>query len=481
VLCVFLLCCLPAVLSSCDLFDFDKPSTDSLEALGSNEFYAQNFVTQEYYKVKTEYFMSGEYCTIWIENDCGITKEKAEEIANEYDTLIRPRILNAFDKKNSIDNFNDILEYANWLADGPTDNKLTILLLDIQDGFKDPKTDSYVAGYFHSVNFYRRGKIPGTEVYSNGRDMIYIDTYPGLIKPDNKGYDPEQGYATCAHELQHLINYVTTRRSPRSYMDTWIDEGLSSQAEHIYRGTYSDDKVKWFIKDKCGTIAKGNNFFIWDNHTTETPLAILDDYASVYLFFRWLYLQADAALKSNIFYEIETSTRSDYRAVTDIAKEINTDWENWEALLRTWLAANYYPKNADYGYKGDSDFHEIKVKPIAGTSATLYPGEGVYSIINSSSAPNFTGPGNIRYTGLTDNSPVIDTSIPYQGDVLLTFNSNTELSDPPTVETGYLTNVILPVPPSRMVEKDAAVTEYTGPYVIDARDLLGRQEWNINQ
>jgi hypothetical protein len=262
-------------------------------------------------------------------------------------------------------------------------------------------------------------------------------------------------------------------------MDTWIDEGLSSQAEHIYRGTYSTDKVKWFVDDECGTIAKGNNFFIWDNHTTETPLAILDDYASVYLFFRWLYLQANEPLKSNIFYEIETSRNfSDYHAVTDIAQKINPDWGNWEYLLRAWLAANYYPKNADYGYKGDSNFHEIKVNPISGPSATLFPGEGVYSVINSSSAPNFTGPGNICYAGLTDNSSAIDTSIPYQGDILLTFNANTAQSGP--VEKGSLTNVAPPAP-SRMAAKDAAVTEYTGPYVIDARDLLGREKWNIKQ
>jgi hypothetical protein len=299
--------------------------------------------------------------------------------------------------------------------------------------------------------------------------MIYIDTDPGLAS------DEEQVYATFAHELQHLINYVTTIHTERTedqryyrFMDTWKDEGLSSQAEHIYLDDYCYDKIRWFINDRFGTIAKGNNFFIWGNHTNESSMANMDDYATVYLFFRWLYLQADEA---NIFYEIETSTHYDYRAVTSVAKNTNSDWEDWEPLLRTWLAANYYSKDAVYGYIDANlpDEYTIKVKPINGGSVKLYPGEGVYSQMTGT--VNYTETGKIRYAGLSNTSSLIDTSSSRQGDVLLTFNANTALTG--SAENGLLTSVILPAP-SRMATNDIPGRE--GPYVIDARDLLGRGE-----
>jgi hypothetical protein len=459
----------------------DNPYSN-LDKLGENEFYAQDITDKRFYKVPADRLYAGEHCVIWAERSAGITLKQAEDVANEYDTVIRPRVVGAFSRKNIFTtedderyDFGDMLDYANWLA-GRNDRKLTILLLNIKDGFKNPKTDSYVAGYFYGVDLMPKGNIAGTKYYSNGRDMIYIDTYPGLtVKP---GQDkPEQAYATFAHELQHLINYVTSRAFRKgSYMDTWVDEGLSSQAEYLYFGENTKDKCEWFSEDREGTIAKGNNFFVWDNHE-EKKLAILDDYATVYLFFRWLYLQADENLQSRIFYEIANSSSSDYQAVTSVARLINSSWGNWEPLLRTWLAANYYPQNATYGYKGDEYLQDtIKVKPIAGSSVPLYPGEGVYSrISNSFSGPFGTAP-NIRYAGLSVNTGTIGTSSPYTEDILLTFNANTSNRAATMPETGVITNVSPPVPPRMAGESDQA-EKITGPYVIDARDLLGRGSW----
>ena len=203
--------------------------------------------------------------------------------------------------------------------------------------------------------------------------------------------------------------------------------------------------------------------------------SIMDDYATVYLFFRWLYLQASPEQRKTIFYEIETSSYYDYRAITDVAQKINSKWGSWETLLGTWLAANYYPKNTAYGYKGDTHLQGIKVKAIADKSAALYPGEGVYSSKNGAFTPSASGE-NIRYAGLTNNSPAIDTSSPYSGNILLTFNANTALSAP--FETGSLTGItphadITPLA-SKMVMNDAQDTESAGPFVIDAQDLLGR-------
>ena len=462
---------LAILLVSCDLmtqlFDKTPNKIKHLDPLGENQFYAQNMVTEKYYQLTAEKLSIGEKCEIWAEKGSGITIKQAETIAAKYDKEIRTKVLNAFGKKAFTDDktgryFGDILEYANWLANGEP-GKLTILLLNIKDNYKT-KTDPYVAGYFFSGNFWEQGLIPGTQHYSNGRDMIYIDTDPGIR------LNPEQTYATFAHELQHLINWVTSRQMGKTrQMDVWIDEGLSSQAEHIYLDKHPSTQCDWFKNDKNGTIAKGNNFFVWNNYP-ESSLAIMDEYATVYMFFRWLYLQADS--NSNLFYNIENSTGYDYRIITGMAGQINQEWNDWDKLLRTWHAANYYPKNV-YGYKGDSYLQNIvKVNIIKNSSAVLYPGEGVFSKINNSYSR--TAGTNIRYAGISENLTEINVSSPFTQEVLLTYNSNPNAAG--KSETGYLTGVFPSI--SRSAVNETQTWQFTYSPVIDARDLLGRNREN---
>ena len=462
------------LLTSCDLFhDFFKNTENSKkEEKDPYTFYALDMSTKVSfsYPVTAEKLAEGEKCVVWAESDRGVTREKAKAIANEYDKVIRPRIVNAFGKKDfdavvngKTEHFADILDYANRLASetDETDGKLTILLLDIRDGY-DPKTKpSYVAGYFYSGDFYRAGPI-GAGYYSNGRDMIYIDTNPGMQKP-------EQAYSTFAHELQHLISYATSRQMNKArLMDTWIDEGLSSQAEHIYLGSHPTEKCNWFKNDTNGTIAKGNNFFVWDNHSGQ---AILDDYATVYMFFRWLRLQAG---DDSIFRDIVTSTGYDHNIIVDLAKQINPAWDTWEKVLRAWMIANYYPADSTYGYKNDADLHKYIVPKLAsGRLISLYPGEGVYSKIDKSFSPAINGGRNIRYAGINTGTPSL--SPPYTGEALLTFNSNATNSNTATLqETGYLTGVTGSVAAARETAASVQETGFSGPYVIDARDVLGR-------
>ena len=463
-----------AALAACDLLNNLNPAfgDEDLGPLGENQFYAQDIVTGRYYILTAEMLHEGQTCFVWAEEGSGITKEQAEEIAGKYDEVIRPVTVNRFGMKNfqsiSVDkHFDDILDYADWLADG--DEKLTILLLDIQDGYAPLTSESYVAGYFFSGNFLEKGKFHSglgnrTTHYSNGRDMMYIDTHPGLEEKR-----VEQTYATFAHELQHLINYATFRWLGRWYMmDTWVDEGLSSQAEYFYLGENPADKCQWFNLDPKGTIARGNNFFVWGNHHAE---AVLDDYATVYLFFRWLYLQADQDMQQDIFEKIITSEYHSFRAVTEMAKKIDSSWDDWGTLLKTWLAANHDPSNAVYGYKGDeylqngrrnTGFQGIRVRPIGGSTALLYPGEGVYSLIDS---PSFTLPSGgetgIRYANYNSATG---------GNVLLTYNTDTNIYGGGI--PGQLTGVSPPV--ARTLAGDSQAGRFTGPYVMDARDLLGR-------
>jgi hypothetical protein len=149
-----------------------------------------------------------------------------------------------------------------------------------------------------------------------------------------------------------------------------------------------------------------------------------------------------------------------------VAQKIRpVEWAAWDALLRSWLTANYNPKHSDYGYKDDSYFQDnIKVKPTTAIiTISLYPGEGVYSSIKDPfQIPSPSG--NIRYIELNNST----------SKALLTYNANTNNSKSTAPETGSLASVSLS--PGSKMSIDSIQTEktHTGPYVIDAGDYAGR-------
>ena len=465
---LFVTCISVILLSSCDwLFEGET---------GGKTFWAQDMTTSSFYWITADLLAENEYCKVYAEVNKGVTKSAAQNMADEY-ISIRSKMLNAFGF--SIQGY-DTLQIADAFCD--EDGKLTILLLDIRDGYQQGVNDSYVAGYFTPYNFFDAEN-------SNLCDMIYIDTNPGLKE------DPENAYSTLVQELQHLMNFTSTLMYRREVedgvitdifmMDTWIDEGLSSAAEWVYSGKHLVDRWGWYYLNGNGDglIDKGNNFFVWGNRTNENQYAVLDDYATVYLFFQWLRLQSGG---TGIYKDIIKSDKDDYLAVTDAASSIEASYKNnWSGLLGDWLAANYiYNSSGRYGYEDDFKFYineelvTIKGLHLLSTdkqTISLYPGEGVFSLIDTDYASGSVipaGPGkNIRYYVLT-NSPTTSMA---EG-ALLTYNANNVNSAPPTgsfMETGNVTgvtaNVSVVVPVNgRSV---AAPFRITGPYRIGAGDV----------
>jgi hypothetical protein len=359
------------------------------------------------------------------------------------------------------------MEYADWLTD--EDGKLGILLLDIKDGYNPPVNNSYVGGYFWSGNFFAVRDLST----SNEMDMIYIDAYPG--RPGE-----EDSNRTLAHETQHLINFVTSylkRVGADNYMvpmDLWIDEGLSSAAEYLCTEAHLEDRYQWFNQDPKGTIARGNNFFVWGNYTGDS---ILDDYATVYLFFQWLRIHGGAGIYKNII----GSPYSDHQAVTGAAHAaMGGNYGDWRTLLKTWLAANYLnDPSGPYGYKGDSTLKTVKAKtaPAGTTTLKLLPGEGVYS---KTTAGGITGSytsgsgASINYAGIsagTTTGTVSDTATS-AGGALLTYNTSTNING--AGEDGKITGVADRIPSAGNLSRSAAGGTSGATVRIDARDMLAR-------
>jgi len=448
---------------SCDLFN-QKPYEPS------GNFWALNFRTSRSYRVNAELIWEGLYCNVWVEKGSGVSEEQARRIADEYDNNIYNKMIENFSLRDFSyqgNQFDNIMDFADWLGD--SDGKLCILLLDIKDNFRKGINDSYIAGYFWSGDLFQN--TPGLfGSNSNERDMIYIDTNPGM---ENNKID--DALNTLAHEMQHLMNFVTSiikryeiKNSTRYIlsMDTWIDEGLSSAAEWVYSG-HSQNRIDWYNQNgtsngRKGLIDQGNNFFVWGNRTKENSYAILDDYATVYLFFQWLRLHGS----SDIYKRIITSEFRDHEAVTS---EFGMEWN---IILKTWLAANYInERDGLFGYKDDLILSNVKVPSAANIGKTLMlaPGEGVYSYADTDPAPSGEGK-NIRFAYMTDTL----TDSYHVPSVMLTYNINS-FFDPVTLnkgppESGITTGI--PIPSASIIPAGRSVfSADSAPYRIGVRDL----------
>jgi len=452
---------------TCDLLFED---TDTTKVYKENEvtgnFWARNYETEKFYQVDAQLLAENSRVKIWTEKRCGVSAATAKKIADEYAKNIYPKMMNTFGFQISDPKEGKLntMEIAHYLITGKKkDAKLTILLLDIQDGYKT-EDDPYVGGYFYPVDFFENDPAY-PNIKSNELDMIYIDTYPSV--PGS-----EDTYETLAHEMQHLMNFVTTllvrsEGENLNLMDTWIDEGLSAAAQWVYSGKHPEDRWKYYNADPSGLIAKGNNFFMWDNHD-DNPYANLDDYATVYLFFQYLRLQAGNP--KNIYYDIHTSVHPDYQAVTK-ANNLNKNHKgNWQLLLRDWHAANYTNNTSGlYGYMNDPVLKDIKAKMYnGGTSAALFPGEGVYSRTNTAESVPFAS-GNIRYAGLGSLGTDPSDSTGFVSGARLTYNIDTDLDG--SAVTGSTTGIAPSADISIAGGKSSlqvSINKFTGPFKVDA-------------
>lgn len=90
----------------------------------------------------------------------------------------------------------------NFDGDGLSD----VLVCDIRDGWTPG--NGYIAGFFYGVDQYTQADLNsiGYSAYkSNERDVIYIDSYPGIFY--NNQVSPTAPLSTLSHEYQHLIHF----------------------------------------------------------------------------------------------------------------------------------------------------------------------------------------------------------------------------------------------------------------------------------
>jgi hypothetical protein len=427
------------------------------EGRKTGTFNAINTETNKGYTLNAVHLAENEYCIVYGERAAGIPLETAEAIASTFKARVYPHITEAFGDFQELLRGKDFGQY----------DKLTLLLMDIKDGYNAKTNPSYIAGYFYPADMYSRGTLS----YSNETAVLYLDVNPG--KPNN-----DEFFSTIAHEFQHLINFSIRMGQQGGGLNvrpqnTWIDEGLASAAEYLYGGTHVQKKIDYFNSDTENYFSGGETFFTWDGQ--------YEDYCTIYLFFQWLRIQAGGS--PEIYKDIINSEYLDYRAVTEAAKKrIDPRFADWDTLLGHWLLANHV--NAPEGSLGYNAEITTRIRSVTGVSVSLAPGEGVFSYLDGTGfTPGAQSGSRIRYLGVSQNGELITreglSSTTATGR-LLTFNANTESIARSTEtdtkwaqevarvsETGYLTGKREPWQPGTLDLTRETVPAARGPYPID--------------
>ncbi|MCK5521226.1 MAG: hypothetical protein KAI81_08945, partial [Candidatus Marinimicrobia bacterium] len=242
-----------------------KTQVDSLGM--SRDFFVSNIVTDEFDAIEFKLLAKGNLAQVWC---------AAEEIDNGHLTQqVADSFLVYLEKKSgasSVDPFRGVIaidqEYFGTPPNKDGDDLLDVFVCDIKDGWEVGSNDGYVAGFFYGVDQYNDADIIDQGYRSNERDIIYIDSYPGVFLNDVVRY--HGGITTTAHEYQHLIHY---NYDGSEY--TIVNEGLSENAEYITGlATRSADR---YLENVNVPIFK------WDREGE-----VLDDYARASLFYNYI-------------------------------------------------------------------------------------------------------------------------------------------------------------------------------------------------
>ncbi len=380
------------------------PTGDNIR-LDPGQFWAQRVDNNRWYIVDTNlvYNAPGGKCRIYLEKGRSLTSAALTTIYTEFNNSIYPMVETNYGSPSDVDN----------------NGKITILILDIKDGYS--AGGGYVAGYFHPINEY-------IDRHSNEREMLYMDCSPGNPGDEIFNY-------TMAHEFQHLVNYnqkvFVQGVGPQ---DIWINEGLSTSAEDLYLGHRISERIDSY---SSSDITQGQNFVSWGARG-----GYLGYYSTAYLFFQWLRIHSGSTA---IYKKIIDNPNRDAEAVREeaVASISSLSGTSWEDILRDWYAANLFKTTGIHGYGGDAAFnHSVtSLGGVSGTEYSLFPGEGIYLSIGTPAS--IVSSGSIKYAGLDTAGNTIDTTgDDYSGNYLLCFNVNPNRFGP-TENTGVLPSVVL--------------------------------------
>lgn len=169
------------------------------------EFFVYNFTNDTFIPRNFRLIKKGALTQIWFE---------ISEINNGHlDNAVADSMFKYLEEESNQFSFNPnkgIIELSNeYLGDPPNydgDNLVDFLITDIKDGWSPSSNGGYTAGFFYGIDQFTDIEAQQQNGRSNERDILYIDSYPGIFS--NGEADPTRTLGTLSHEYQHLIHYA---------------------------------------------------------------------------------------------------------------------------------------------------------------------------------------------------------------------------------------------------------------------------------
>lgn len=251
--------------------DPDQPARE--KKLGQKDnFWVKNVSSGEFEQITAILRATGKYCYVYVADNQSVSQAAISKIQGKFDSTIYPTNTSCFGNE--------------WKPGIDGDNRVYLLLSDIQDGYQN-KNDGYVAGYFFAGDEMLQAEFPShSKVRSNEKEIIYIDTYP--CDPEAEDY-----MEIVAHEFQHMIHYNQDSKEA-----TWVNEGCS-QIAPVLCGFTAPGHYK-LLKDSSDRSL--NNWAQWDP---------MPDYGQVYLWHQYLLevLQQKGLKPANFFRALAASKK----------------------------------------------------------------------------------------------------------------------------------------------------------------------------
>ncbi|HEY9166104.1 MAG TPA: T9SS type A sorting domain-containing protein [Candidatus Kryptonia bacterium] len=317
----------------------ERVSTGAQDSVGMvQQFFALNFVTEVYYTVSATLMVRGAVTEIWVDD---------AELANGHvDAAVVDSIFIALESRTPSGSRNpdegivklDEEYFGMPPNSGNSNGYISILITDLKDGWTSSVNSPFIAGFFLNND----QPDPQSGLYqagSNRRDMLYVDSYPGIYYNGIK--NPAAPLPTVAHELQHLIHW---HYDPGEV--TFLNEGCSTNAEVICGNPLRSPSL--YFNDTNVPL------FTWHATTDQNVLA---DYSRAALFMRYLFEQ----FGDDFARDFVQNPAEGIAGISSTLSEVGSSL-TFEQVFKNWAIANEVNDTTlgrEYGYE-----YPISLRPV---------------------------------------------------------------------------------------------------------------------
>jgi hypothetical protein len=377
----------PGIVEAVRQFSLQKGNAD-LSPGDQNLFWVYNIQKKVFDTLRAELKSVGTISYVWVALDewsnGHVTNTEVDAIHRALEIATSPTSLDSSKGILSITRqvFGDPPNVSASFEKGKGDGKTHFLICDIQDGWAG--SGSYVAGFFYSVDVDPFTSAVNT---SNRRDMLYIDSYPGIFFSGQRR--TSTALSTLSHEFQHLIHW---NYDPGEA--TFFNEGLSEYSEFL-----------------CGlTLRSPLGYFGNTNLAVTVWNGTVEDYSRAALWTRFAAEQYGVSFLKKFVQNTARGTTAFSQSIVQAGYS-----GTFESTLRNFFIANWLgTKGPDPAYRyltslgGRPIVRSSYVDPNAQRTDTLNQQSVHY--VSFSSARNFrvtfTLPASVTVRAVEDGTPV---------------------------------------------------------------------------